>query len=269
MREIPHAPKALYLRGTLPPEGARFLTVVGSRKMSRYGKDACEHLIRGLAGYPVAIVSGLALGIDATAHRAALDVGLITIAFPGSGLADGTIHPHAHQGLAEEIIASGGALFSEYEPEEKAHPFYFPERDRLMAGMSHATLVVEAGMQSGTLITARLAVEYGRELLVVPHSIFSEGGAGGHVFMKIGATLVRSADDILEALHIEKSERTVEEVALTEEEERVLECLVEPLPRDELIRALGADTAAANVLLMSMELRGLIGETLGEIRKLI
>jgi DNA processing protein len=137
-----------------------------------------------------------------------------------------------------------------------------------MAGMSHAVLVIEAGERSGTLITARLAADYGRELLIVPHSIFSDGGAGGHIFMKIGATPVRTADDILESLGIEKAE-TQKEFSLTAEEEKVMAALVEPMPRDELIRTLGMETGAANVLLMGMEIRGVIAESLGEIRKAI
>jgi DNA processing protein len=137
-----------------------------------------------------------------------------------------------------------------------------------MAGMSHAVLIIEATPQSGTLITARLASDYGRELLIVPHSIFAEGGAGGHVFLKIGATAARSSDDILESLGIEKAE-TQKEIALNSNEEKVITLLAEPLSRDELIRALSMPISEANVLLAGMELRGIIAESLGEIRKLV
>ena len=266
LREIADPPQALYLRGTLPPAGSTLLTVVGSRRMSRYAKDACEHLIAGLAGYPISIVSGLALGIDGVAHEAALATGLQTIAVPGSGLSDEVLYPRAHVRLAHTILEKGGALLSEFEPEWKPRPESFPQRNRIMAGMSQATLVIEAGLQSGTLITARLASEYNRELLVVPHSIFADGGAGGHLFMKIGATPVRSADDILEALGIEKT-GTAQQVQLTDEEQKVINILSEPMARDELLRALRIPTASANVLLASMELRGLISERMGEIRK--
>lgn len=266
--EIPDAPETLYLRGTLPPPRTRFLAVVGSRAMSRYGKDACEYLIRGLEGYPISIVSGLALGTDGAAHRAALDANLHTIAVPGSGLDDSVLYPRTHFALAQEILQKGGALLSEFEPLWKPRPESFPERNRIMAGMCHATLVIEAGQKSGTLITARLASEYNRELLIVPHSIFSEGGAGGHIFMKIGATCVRTPEDILEALSIEQEE-TVKEVQLNESEKKVLALLTEPITRDELVRQLGVDIGSANVLLISMELRGIIAETGGEIRKTI
>ncbi|MBI3573475.1 DNA-protecting protein DprA, partial [Candidatus Kaiserbacteria bacterium] len=217
LREIPDPPKALYLRGALPPPETKLLTVVGSRRMSRYGKDACEYLIKGLAGYPVAVVSGLALGVDATAHKAALEAGLPTVALPGSGLMDEVLYPSSNRGLAREILEAGGGLLSEFEPDEKTMLHFFPQRNRIMAGMSHAVLIIEAGLKSGTLITAKLATEYNRELLIVPHSIFAEGGAGGHIFMKLGAAPARNADDILEALGIEKT-AVQKEISLTKEE---------------------------------------------------
>ncbi len=264
--EMPDAPETLYLRGTLPPPETKLIAVVGSRKMSRYGKDACEYLIQGLSGYALAIVSGLALGIDGVAHKAALSAGIPTIAVPGSGLDDSVLYPRAHFGLAKEILENGGALLSEFEPSWRPRPESFPQRNRIMAGMSHATLIIEAGVQSGTLITARLASEYNRELLIVPHSIFAEGGAGGHLFLKLGATPVRSADDILEALSIEKEGAEIP-LALNDDERRVFELLAEPMSRDELIRSLNLHAGIANVLLASMELRGLIAESLGEVRK--
>lgn len=267
LREIPDPPKHLYLRGKLP-RGYKFLTVVGSRAMSQYGKDVCEHLIAGLEGYPIAIVSGLALGTDATAHRAALRHHLPTVAVPGSGVNDSVLYPRTNLGLAYDILDAGGALMSEFEPDEKTMIHFFPQRNRIMAGMSDAVLIIEAGPQSGTLITARLATDYNRELLCVPHSIFSEGGAGGHQFMKLGAAPARSASDILEALNIVE-EKNMEAVQLTREEQEVLTLLSEPLSRDELVRALGTPIGQINVLLAQMELRGLIGESLGQIRKLI
>jgi len=266
LREIPDAPHSLYMRGELPPEGHKFLAVVGSRRMSRYGKDACEHLIRSLAGQPVSIVSGLALGIDATAHRAALNANLHTIAVPGSGVDDTSLYPRTNVRLAQEILQKGGALLSEEAPGTRAAAWMFPKRNRIMAGMSHATLVIEASEKSGTLITAKLSVDYGRELLIVPHSIFSDGGAGGHVFMKLGGAPVRTASDILDILGIEKTQNGAS-FQLAPEEQKVIDFLSSPFPRDELIRALGIPASEANALLLGMELKGLIQETLGEIRK--
>jgi len=266
LKEIPEPPKKLYLTGVLPKPETKLLTVVGSRKMSAYGKDACEALIAGLAGYPLTIVSGLALGIDGIAHKAAIKAGLATIAIPGSGLSERVLYPRTHVSLARDIVAKGGALLSEMEPEEPATPYTFPKRNRIMAGIAHATLVIEAGVKSGTLITARLAVDYNRELLVVPHSIFDEGGAGGHVFMKLGALSVRTASDILDALGIQ-NKKTHTHPVLTPDEEKVMRILTSPMERDELIRVLELPTASANVLLASMELKGLVAETMGEIRK--
>lgn len=254
------------MRGSLPSTGYKFLAVVGSRRMSRYGEDATKHIIGGLAGYPVSIVSGLALGVDGTAHRAALSAGLHTVAIPSSGLDEAVLYPRSHHHLAKEILAAGGALLSEEEPLFRARPESFPKRNRIMAGMSDAVLVIEATTQSGTMITAKLAVEYNRELLCVPHSIFADGGAGGHRFMKLGAAPVRNPEDILEALRIE-ADAPRETIAYSPDEEKVLEALFEPMARDELIRALVLPTAEANVLLLGMELRGLIQETQGMIRR--
>ncbi|TAJ14002.1 DNA-protecting protein DprA [Patescibacteria group bacterium] len=266
--EIPDAPKTLYLRGELPTPVTKLLTVVGSRHMSRYGKEVCEHLIQGLEGYPVAIVSGLALGIDGVAHSTALKVGLQTIAVPGSGLSDDVLYPRTHLYLAREILDAGGALLSEMEPDERATPYSFPKRNRIMAGMSHATLIIEATEKSGTLITARLASDYSRDLLVVPHSIFSDGGSGGHQFLKLGALPVRSALDILSAISIEpEGSKITEQQSLTGDEVRVLSHLREPYERDDLIRTLDMKTSDANILLAHMEMRGLIVESMGEIRR--
>lgn len=268
LREIPEPPDFLWYRGALPSFERAFVTIVGSRSMSRYGEDVVDRLVSGLADYPVVVVSGMALGIDGAVHRAALRYGVPTIAFPGSGLSDAALYPRAHAELARQILDSGGVLFSEFEPDLKGQIHFFPKRNRIMVGVSDAVVVVEAGEKSGTLITARLATDYGRELLVVPHSIFSEGGAGGHIFMKLGAGPCRSTSDILEAVGIVE-EKSIETLSLTSEEEEVLSHLVEPLSRDELIRALGIPTGEANVLLAQMELRGLIGESLGNVRKLI
>lgn len=268
LKEIPDPPSALYMRGSLPPQDHYLLAVVGSRKMSRYGKEACEYIIHGLAGLPISIVSGLALGIDGVAHRAALAAGLHTIAIPGSGVDDSVLYPRSHQGLARDILKAGGAILSEEEPTFRARPESFPKRNRIMAGMTHATLVVEAQERSGTMITARLALDYNRELLCVPHPIFSDGGAGGHLYMKLGGAPARSAEDIIELFNLDtikkESPHTPE---LTETENSILNILSEPLPRDELIRTLKLPIHEANALLLGMELKGLLEEIAGEIRR--
>jgi DNA processing protein len=258
-REIPEPPRELWCQGALPDASLALLTVVGSRAYSRYGKQAVEHLIGDLRGYPVGIVSGLALGIDALAHEAALRHGLYTLAIPGSGLDERVLYPARNRALARRILASGGALLSEFPPECAAAPWTFPRRNRLMAGLSRATLLIEAAALSGTLITARLAADYNRELLVVPGSIFDKNSEGAHQFLKLGATPVTCAEDILAALKLPSREKSpAARTALTARQEKVLTLLKEPCDLDTLIRSLKIDGAEAATLLMEMELLGLV-----------
>ncbi len=264
--EIPQLPKKLWIRGALPPDGTSYLTVVGSRAMTRYGQEACEKLIMGLAGYPISIVSGLALGADACAHRAALASGLHTVAIPGSGLDDAVISPRTNFNLAKDILASGGALISEQEPMHKPWLKEFPSRNRIMVGMADAVLVIEAGNKSGTLITARLASEYNRDLLCIPHRIGDPHAFGPHLFIRLGAALVSEPLHILEVLGIpprEVSERGATPSDLEEVELVIWNMLEEPKTRDEILR--GAAGAAGELLtaLVALELRGLAKEEFG------
>lgn len=268
--EIPQPPENLWIMGDMPPEKLIYLCVVGSRKFTSYGKDACEKIIAGLKGYPIVIVSGLAMGIDAIAHKKALSVGLKTLVFPGSGLSPAAMYPKTNVKLAEEVVESGGCLISEFEPDFKATLWSFGRRNRLMAGISKATLIIEAGEKSGTLITARLATEYNRDLLVVPGSIFSPTSRGANRLLHQGATPVTSSEDVLEALgfELEKDEEKQKKLFedLSPEEKRVINLLREPMERNELIKALKIGTADANALLSVMEIKELIKEEMGEIR---
>ena len=268
LREIPDPPKQLWLQGKLPSPELVWLTVVGSRAYTPYGKQACEHLIEGLRGSPVVVVSGLALGIDSIAHKAALKVGLPTVSIPGSGLDSTVLYPRSNAGLGHAIVEAGGALLSEYEPKEKAAPWMFLKRNRLMAGIAHATLIIEATEKSGTLVTAKLASEYNRDLLVVPGSIFNHASRGTHLFARLGATPVASSAEILDALGIETrpADVTANRDDLSPDEQRVLALLNTPRPRDELIRELKMQITEANVLLSTMELKGLVAEELGLVR---
>lgn len=270
--EIPQPPKSLYIRGKLPPKDHIYLAVVGSRKYTSYGRDICEKLIKGLKGYPIVIVSGLALGIDSIAHSAALDASLITMSFPGSGLDNKVLHPQTNIKLAQKIIDSGGCLISELEPKWKATLYSFPQRNRLMAGMSKAVLIIEAEEKSGTLITARMALDYNRDVLAVPGSAFSSNSRGTNMLIRQGATPVTSSEEVLEALgfNVEKSKQSDEEKYSDcgKDEMKIIELLREPLERDELIRLSGMDIASANALLSIMEIKELIKEELGEIRKI-
>ncbi len=275
LKEIPDPPHGLYIRGNedLLTSSAHFVCVVGARSHSEYGAHACRELILGLRGHTICIVSGLALGIDSIAHKTALEAGLPTIAIPGSGLNDNALYPASNRPLAHSIIEAGGTLVSEFPPDHKAYPYNFPQRNRIMAGMSHVVLVVEAEVKSGTLITAKYATEYNRDVCIVPGSIFSRTSEGPHLFWRLGATPVRTSKDILDVLgiqHTHAPENAQERTAhCTDEERAVLQTLSVPMSRDELmrilVRTLGKSVSEINTLLMMMEIRELIVERLGEI----
>lgn len=270
LREIPDRPKSLYLRGSLPPKGAAYLCVVGARATSPYGRRACMSLIAGLAGHPVAIVSGLALGLDAEAHRAALDAGLPTVAVLPSSCDDPSLYPRTNFALAQRILERGGGLLSEYGTPHRPLLYDFARRNRIGAGLSRATLIVEAGEQSGTLITARLALDYNREVLAVPHELGKETGAGANRLIREGATLVRTADDLLEALGLRPHAQPTQLPLpgdLDPNEVRILHALSEPLSRDELLERAGLDAQSANIALSSLLIRGLINERVGLIER--
>ncbi len=268
--EITDPPEHLYIRGTLLPEESKYLCVVGARKYSEYGKQAVEKLIAGLRGYPIVIVSGLALGIDSIAHRAALLAGLKTLAVPGSGLDPKVLYPASHKQLAEKILAAGGCLLSEFEPTFRPTAYSFPQRNRIMAGLSDAVLVVEAELKSGTLITSKFATEYNRDVFIIPGSIFSPTSAGPHMLIRLGATPVTSSAELLEALGFDGTlglkSKTANYSDCSAEELHVINLLIEPKPRDELIQTLGLSTSEANVLLGMMEIKGLIKESMGLVR---
>lgn len=250
------------------------MTVVGSRNHTTYGKDICMRLIESLANYPIVIVSGLASGIDSIAHETALRVGLPTVAFPGSGLDPKVLFPRSNYNLAKEIVAKGGCLVSEFEPTQAGMFWMFPQRNRLMAGISRATLMIEAARDSGTLITARLTTEYNRDLLVVPGPITSPMSYGPNFFLKYGATPITEPDDLIRALGFEPETSSLHTTSkrqrlneCTQEEKQVLELLIEPTERDELARKLSRPIYEVNMTLTLMELKGLIKEEYGQIRR--
>lgn len=199
LKEITDPPKSLFWRGEI--FSGTMLAIVGSRKATNYGLEAVDKLISQLVGTNIVIVSGLAFGIDAAAHRAALKYGLKTIAVLPSGVDNP--HPKTHYNLAQQILESGGALVSEYKLGTTPQKYHFPARNRIVVGMSKAVLLVEAGERSGTLISARLGTEYNREVLAVPGSIFSEVSQGTNRLISEGARLISSGKDIKEELGIE------------------------------------------------------------------
>jgi len=269
LQEIADPPKKLYLRGEFPPEDYKYLCVVGSRKYSEYGRQVVEKLIAGLRDYPIVIVSGLALGIDSLAHHAALSANLKTIAVPGSGLDSKILYPASHRQLADKIVESGGCLLSEFEPTFRPTAYSFPQRNRIMAGLSDAVLIIEAELKSGTLITSKYATEYNRDVYTVPGSIFSSTSAGPHMLIRLGATPITSSAELLEALGISPS---IPEASNAErykdcspEELKIIACLKAPTSRDQLVRALGTSARETNTLLSIMEIKGIIKESFGEI----
>jgi DNA processing protein len=275
LKEITDPPESLYMQGNIEPlldKNARILCVVGSRNYTNYGKEVVEKLIEGLKGYNICIVSGLALGIDSIAHRAALKAGLYTAAFPGSGLDPSVIAPATHLRLAEEIVASGGALLSEFKMDQGGAIWTYPQRNRLMAGISHGTLVVECGLQSGTLITSARATDYNRDVAAVPGSIFSPLSAGPHMLISKGAMTITCVDDLLEFLGFARREgqsrlpfsEDPKFKLLGAEEKKILYFLQSgPTSKDNLVNELGIGTQKTNLILSSLELDGFIKEVDG------
>jgi DNA processing protein len=180
---------------------------------------------------------------------------------PGSGINDTVLYPRTNRALARRILDAGGGLLSEFEPQFVATPWSFPQRNRIMVGLADAVLLIEANEKSGTLITARLTVDYNRELLVVPGNIFAENSRGAHQFLKLGATPVTTPEDILNALGIDvKIPDREASIPLSAPERTIIEALAEPCDHNALIRALNCPAEEVLMLLMQMELKGLIQE---------
>jgi len=268
--EIPQPPKQLFIKGEMPDwETSKFIAVVGSRKYTNYGKEACEKIISGLRGYDIVIISGLAIGIDSIAHKSALQNNLKTIAVPGSGLDEKVIYPSINKRLAEEIVNSGGCLISEFEPDFRATTWSFPQRNRIMAGLSDVILVIEATEKSGTLITARMGVDYNKEVCVVPASIFAGSSRGSNKLLSQGATPITCSTDLLDLLGFQSEnnsgQKKIEFENCSDEEKKILKLLSEPLSRDELIQKSEMPINEINPLISLMEIKGLIKENAGEI----
>lgn len=272
--EIPNKPKKLYIRGHFPIT-EKYLCVIGARKHTDYGQKACEELISGLAGHSITIVSGLALGMDTVAHVAALNNKLPTIAFPGSGINDEVIAPSSHLDIAKKILDQGGCLISEYEPNEESSPWKFPERNRLMAGISDVVLVIECSIKSGTMITARLALDYNKTVCAVPGSIFSPVSEGTNYLIRSGAIPIRNSADILDALNLkglgkENTTKSIQEAieekmeklreTCSENELKIISALFKPQTRDQLSLDLKQPIHEINIALTLLELKEIIEE---------
>lgn len=262
LRTIESSPPVLYVRGRLVSQDEWAVAVVGTRHASTYGREVAHILSGELARAGVTVISGLALGIDTVAHRAALDAGGRTIAVLGSGVDQ--IYPPQNRGLAQAITGQG-ALVSEYAVGVRPDAGNFPPRNRIISGLSRGVIIVEAGERSGALITARFAVEQGRELFAVPGNILSPGSVGCNLLIQQGATPLLSVDDVLEQLNMS---RAVEHRALRKsvpgdpEEAALLQHLShEPTHIDELVRKTGLNTGKVSSLLALMELKGMVHQS--------
>lgn len=262
LSEIADPPHTLFFRGTLPPAQLPTLAVVGTRRMTTYGKMICEDLVAPLASQGVVIVSGLALGIDGVAHSTALAAHGVTVAVLGSGIDRLCVYPSAHKQLSEKIITAGGAIISEYPPGFAPTQYSFPARNRIVAGLSLGTLVIEAPIKSGALITARCALDYNREVMAVPHATTSPTGAGPNNLIKFGAKMVTEPNDILEALNLQTVKQTVPTNQPTGDnptEENILKHLTkEPKNINQIILECQLDSATASSALILMEIKGSI-----------
>jgi len=259
LKEIPDPPGILYLKGKILPEDEISLAVVGSRKYSAYGKRATEQFVYHLVKNHLTVISGLALGIDAIAHEAALEAHGRTIAVLGCGLDQ--IYPSSNIRLADKILASNGAICSEFPLGMPALKYNFPIRNRIIAGLSLGTLVIEATEISGSLLTAAAAIEYNREVFAVPGEIFAENSVGTNKLIKMGAKIATTYQDILEELKIEEKTKTIDArqiLPANKEEENILSLLKEPMLADQIVNKSGFETSIVNSLLVQMEMKGMI-----------
>ena len=259
LKEIADPPHTLFVRGQIPAS-CTAVGVVGTRKLTAYGKLACQEIVGPLAEQNIIIVSGLAFGIDAVAHQTTLDHKGKTIAVLGGGVDKKTVAPTAHQFLAEQIIEQGGAIISEYPPGFAPTNYTFPARNRIIAGLSLGTLVIEAPETSGALITAKCALDYNREVFAVPHPITSPTGAGPNNLIKMGAKLVTSAADIIEELNLQDLgivSHNRQTLPSTPTEAKILELLkAEQMHIDLIIKLTGLESPAVNSALTLMEMKG-------------
>ncbi len=267
LKEIPDAPKQLYVRGSLPKDHNLNFAIVGTRAASDYGRTLAFKIAKELAELGFNIVSGLALGIDTQAHLGALEGKGRTTAVMGSAIDDNSIYPSENLNLVKKIISSGGAVISEYEPGTKSEIWFFPERNRIISGLSRGVLVVEAPHKSGALITARVALEQNREVFAIPGSIFSKNSYGTNDLIKSGAKMVTTVDDILEELNLTDLKtvslrdisRREKKEKLNPEEQLILGIIEkEPIQIDKICKI--SEMAAGQVLsiVSVLEIRGII-----------
>lgn len=260
--EIPAPPPVLYYRGQITEIDATAVAIVGTRRVTAYGREMAHRIAFDLANAGVTIVSGLATGVDGVAHRAALEAGGRTIAVLGSGI--DVIYPGTHRDLAGRI-AEQGAVVSDYPPGTQPERFNFPPRNRIISGLSLGVVVIEAPESSGALITVNFAAEQGRDAFAVPGPVHAPASAGCLRILREGATLVRSAEDVLEDLHIRRTnidQPTQPSLPLTESEHRLLSVMTsEPQHIDDIAAKLSRSIGDVSGELMMLELQEAVRNT--------
>ncbi len=262
LKEIYDAPAGIFYKGNIEVLGAPSVGVVGSRKISLYAQRSTPFIVKELAKNGVVIASGLALGVDTFAHQATVEVGGKTVAVLGGGLDKKNFYPPQNYDLARKIIETGGAVISEHSVGAPPLNFNFPQRNRIISGLSLGILVVEAAERSGALITAKTALDQNREVFAVPGNIFQTNSYGTNELIKKGAHLVTTASDIMEILDFKKVAAYAENKKIIPEnpdEEKILAVLsADPLHIDAICRAVNMEAARLNGLLMMMEMKGMV-----------
>jgi DNA processing protein len=264
LKEIDQPPPVLYIRGELTAEDAWAVAVVGTRRVSAYGRQVTEEAASILAGNGVTVISGLARGVDAIAHQSALKAGGRTIAVLGCGV--DRIYPPEHAPLAEKIIAHG-AIVSDYAPGTPPDASNFPPRNRIISGLSKATVIVEAGETSGALITAQFAIDQGREVFAVPGNIYALQSKGTNRLIAQGARPMLSVRDLLDVLNLTRvtEQRAVRNILPVDEIESKLMTILthEPLHMDEIRNQSGLPIERVSAALVMMELKGMVRQVGG------
>jgi DNA processing protein len=262
-RRLSDPPFALFLRGAPLGDGLR-VAVIGTRRMTEYGRRCAEFISEALTHHGVTVVSGLAIGADASAHAACVNAGGKTIAVLPGGVDDDSIAPARHRKLAEQILSHDGILLSERPPASLIQPFSFLQRNRLIAALSDAIVVIEADRDSGALVTARLALECGREVLAIPGSIWSQASRGTNELIKHGARPCTSVDDVFAVLGLKNSEQAKQiqeartSIPVSADEQRILNQFNEPRTVDEVARILDESVSGVNAIMSVLELKGRI-----------
>lgn len=265
LKTIANIPRQLYVMGDDKILNDTCFSIIGSRTCTERGKKVAEEMAKKLCEYNVCIVSGLALGIDTAAHRGALLAGGKTIAILGSGFEH--IYPERNISLAENILKNGGALVTEYPPEEPVKSMHFPKRNRIVSGLSIGTLVVEAHYRSGTSITAKLAAKQGRKVFAIPSGIGEKYGVITNELIKKGAILTRNIEDIIKEYDfLQKIERKKEsELTVPQEYKEIYDILsTKEMQIEEIRKRTKKDAKEINYLLTMMELEGYIKQLPGK-----